>query len=169
MDLSAASPAHAALVALDAAVKRHDQARHNSDPSAAYGSLVECTWWVASLDEHLRDEPGYQRLRDADENGKYVTAMIWARDRHYHQLPFSIDHDNEPFLPHADRSGFYISHGFEWRKSEDLWRKDARDPKNWRGNFDLLIAGRKTSEAPHRCRDWFASIAGDPHNFLPAT
>ena len=58
---------------------------------------MECTWWVASLDEHLRDRDGYQKLREGDANGKFVTAMIWARDRHYHQVPFSIDHDNRLF------------------------------------------------------------------------
>ena len=69
------SPAHSALLALASAVKRHDQARHDSDPAAAYASLVECTWWVASLDEHLRKRDGYKTLRDADANGRFVTAI----------------------------------------------------------------------------------------------
>lgn len=168
MDLSAASPARSALVALGGAVRRHDQARGASDPVAAYASLVEVTWWVASLDEHLKDADGYQKLRDSDENGKYVTAMIWARDRHYHQLPFSIDHDNKPFIPKTGGPPFNISHGFEWRKSEDLWAEGAIDRPTWRKSFDALIAGKKTSEAPHRCLRWFESIAGEPHRYLPA-
>jgi len=169
VDLTAASPAHAALVALGAAVSRHDRARLDLDPGAAYGSLVECTWWVASLDEHLRDEPGYQKLREGDANGRFVTAMIWARDRHYHQLPFSIDHDDRPFIPAGGGPPFYISHGFEWRKSEDLWKDGAREVPAWRKAFDGLIAGKKTSEAPHRCLRWFESIAGDPYNYLPSS
>jgi hypothetical protein len=73
------------------------------DTRLAFRWIVEGTWWVAALDEQLRSRlkthrpqlaAAYSAARDRDEDGKYIQAFLWARNRHAHQLPFTTAHDD---------------------------------------------------------------------------
>lgn len=172
--------ARAALRGLEAAVTRHLHDRSDArDPrglEVAFASLVESTWWIASLDGYLWQEgktpegKRYRQLRDHDTNGRYVPAMIWARDRHYHQLPFSAEVDETPFFsPAGSGRLFYISPGLIWRTSAELAVDGARrSPNGSREAFEMLVAGKKTGAALSYCLQWFPSLTQPPHYYLPS-
>ncbi len=171
--------ARAALRGLEGAVARHLRDRADArDPrrlEVAFASLVESTWWIASLDGHLWQEgktpegERYRRLRDGDTDGRYVSAMIWARDRHYHQLPFSAEVDETPFFGSRGGPPFHISSGLIWRTSAELAADgERRSPAGSREAFDRYVAGKKTGVALSHCLQWFQSLTQPPHDYLPA-
>ncbi|UCN14605.1 hypothetical protein LFM56_17375 [Cellulomonas iranensis] len=100
-----------------------------------------------------------------------MPAMIWARDRHYHQLPFSTEVDETPFFGPRGGPPFYISPGMVWRTSAELAADVStarRSPNGSREAFDLLVAGQKTSAALWHCLQWFQTLTQPPHYYLPA-
>lgn len=159
-----------ALEGLDAAMERVRTL--NEDPlqiRPAFVALTEGTWWVAALDEHMVKRLGkeqskkYQAARDDDENGKYIRGFLWARDRHTHQLPVSMDRDNT-WLFGSTTSVIHISPGFRWLPSADLF--EPTDPKyqrpEWRAVYEELFEGKSAWKTLARASRWFHQMAGHP-------
>jgi hypothetical protein len=84
-----------ALIGFRKAKARHEADRTPRDVSQAYISMFEATMWISALDQQLCSFYGgsYKRARDQDEYGAVVNAVRWARDRHAHQLPVTLDED----------------------------------------------------------------------------
>ena len=160
-----------ALEALDAAIARL-KGLDRPDLRPAFAALVEGTWWVAAIDERLLKGFGgvrsarsgfYCAARDVAEHGKYVRGFLWARDRHTHQLPFSMDHDDTPFFGGKD-SFLYISAGLIWRPSEELFEpSESRSKIGWKTTYEELLAGKSAWKTLSRCSRWYHQMAGhDP-------
>ena len=161
-----------ALEALDAAVTRlrdlNDE-RENIRP--AFAALAEGTWWVAAIDEQMVSRLGtdraalYQAERAASEDGRYVPGFLWARDRHTHQLPFSMGRDTTPLF--GGSGVLHISPGFIWKPSAELFEPDdpRRKRPEWRAAFDTLLAGRSAWKSLNRCARWFHRMAGHADPF----
>lgn len=163
------TPTSAALEALDAARARLAPLAP-SDIRTAFAAVAEATWWVAALDERIvtalggRSSPEaqtYQAARERSDSGRYVTPLLWARDRISHQLPFHIRNDDTPFLGHP-RAIVYISPGLVWRPSEELTSLGRGHHKRdrWRPAYDALLVDESIKTAPTRCSHWFHELAG---------
>lgn len=157
-----------ALEALDAAVGRlRDLNDSHENIRPAFAALAEGTWWVAAIDERLVNALGaeraslYQAERAESEDGRYVPAFLWARDRHTHQLPFSMGRDTSPLF--GSGSGvLHVSPGFIWKPSTDLFEPEDRRHRrsDWRAAYDELLAGRSAWKSLARCARWFHRMAG---------
>jgi hypothetical protein len=163
------TPASVALEAIDGAIDRlrpHDRAGIRP----AFAALAEGTWWVAALDERIREGLGgksapathrYVTTRNASPDGQYVQAFLWARDRHTHQLPFSMTHDDTAFFGSGDNV-LSISAGLTWRPSSELHEPEGHRHARaaWRGAYDALLAGKTAWHTLERCSRWFHWLAG---------
>ena len=159
-----------ALESLDSAIARLRELTQN-DIRPAFAALAEGTWWVAAIDERLLNGFGgvnsvrssyYREARSRSEVGKYVPAFLWARDRHTHQLPFSMDHDDIPFF--GGGSGVLnISAGFVWRPAEEMLEPtDSRSPAGSRDAYEELLERESAWATMERCSRWFHEMAGHP-------
>lgn len=157
-----------ALEGLDAAVERVralNEDQLNIRP--AFVALTEGTWWVAALDEHMNQRLGreaarhYKMGRDKDQDGRFIRGFLWARDRHTHQLPVSMDRD-DTWLFGSKRGVMHISAGFRWLPSEQLYEPEAMRDKRpgWRQAYDDLLAGQSAWKTLNRCSRWFHKMAG---------
>jgi hypothetical protein len=163
----------AALRSLEAALSRHqsdrmraEQSQNVEDLGAAFGSLVECTFWIATLDLWLLEQhgPTYTQARDAHQAGGYVRAMVWARDRHYHQLPFSTEQDKTPFFTKDPNAMFYISPGLVWRSADALAARThderaRRLQSRFREDYERHAAGQATDGPVSLAAQFFRSLA----------
>jgi hypothetical protein len=159
-----------ALLGLDHAISRHVTHRNaaasskaQADLGDAFGSLVECTFWIATLDEWLysKHAHAYKALRDQHQWGGSVRAMLWARDRHYHQLPFSTERDTTPFIGHGIPGVmFYISPGLVWRSADALAETVDRDRRpQFRPDYEEHAQGKGTATPAARAREVFRDLA----------
>jgi hypothetical protein len=162
------TPTSVALEAIDAAISRlRPLARKDIRP--AFAALAEGTWWVAALDEQVIERLGgnkaerakeYIAARDSSEDGRYIQAFLWARDRHTHQLPFSMTHDDTSFF--SGPGVVHISSGLTWRPSAELSEPENRRHSRaaWRSSYDSLLAGQSAWKTLYRCSLWFHWLAG---------
>lgn len=155
----------AAVDALSSAVDRLGLLNKSSgDISAAYAALAEGTWWVAALDERVlkglgeKDKWAYRAERDAHDDGRYVRGFLWARDRHTHQLPFSMDRDETSFF--GGPGVLYITPGLIWKPSGELDEPltGKRSHPEWRPVYEELLAGKSAWKSLSRCSRWFSAL-----------
>ena len=144
----------AGLRAFTRAIGRHDrdvqEVPNRADPhllEIAFGSLVECTFWAATLDTQLNEllPSRWKAMRDDHEWGDDVLAMLWARDRHYHQFPFSAEPDTDPFFTQTPNAVIHIGHGVVWRSAEELELLGSRSAPQWRAAYVARAAGESTT------------------------
>lgn len=165
------TPASVALEAIDEAIDRL-RPLDRASIRPAFAALAEGTWWVAALDERICEGLGgkgasaakqYKAARSASSDGQYVEAFLWARDRHTHQLPFSMTHDDTPFFG-GGGGVIHISAGLTWRPSSELHEpEDSRHARAaWRSTYDDLLAGHTAWHTLERCSRWFHWLAGHP-------
>jgi hypothetical protein len=157
----------AGLRSFSRAVERHrldvQEVPNRTDPhllEAAFGSLVECTFWAATLDTQLHERLGddWARMRDGHEWGTEVLAMLWARDRHYHQFPFSAEPDLEPFLTNIPNAVFYISEGVIWKTAAELELGGSHPRPTWRAAFVSTAEGKGTMQPLSRAATVFNDL-----------
>lgn len=163
------TPASVALEAIDGAIDRL-QPLNRESIRPAFAALAEGTWWVAALDERICEGLGgkkapaakqYRAARNASLDGRYVEGFLWARDRHTHQLPFSMTHDDTPCFG-GGAGVLYISAGLTWRPSAELHEPEgSRHARaGWRSAYDDLLAGHTAWHTLDRCSRWFHWLAG---------
>jgi hypothetical protein len=139
-------------------------------------AAVESTWWIAALDEQLRKVHGhgYKIVRDSDSDGYVVRGVLFARDRHMHQLALSAGHDDTPFFGGKDGGGygppFYISPGPIWREVNDLPPPDPRrgSSDEWKDVYVDHMAGTRIDGGLVHGLLWFDKVAADPSSCLEA-
>jgi hypothetical protein len=151
---------------------RHEESRRaplsDASRAAAFSSMAEASWWIASLDECLctyhdgglgKNGSGHlARLRDADDRGRYVPGLVWARDRHMHQLGLTTARDTRSFYAPPAGGVLYISAGFIWRDADEVSPSDRAVPRG-RAVYDALFAGQKSSAPLAMCEQWFSEVA----------
>lgn len=161
----------AASVALEAILGAEERLRYlgRAEIRQAFTAIAEGTWWVAALDEQLLKGLGgyrpalasaYKSDRDEDEDGQYIRAFLWARNRHAHQLPFTTSHDDDLAQRRSGvRSKF--SQELIWEASEKLppVEKQYAD-KRRRSVYDQLLAGQPINDTLYHCARWFNKAAG---------
>jgi hypothetical protein len=49
-------------------------------------ALSEALFWIAALDDQGRALPGYDARRDGEDGGRTVGGLVYARNRHAHNL-----------------------------------------------------------------------------------
>jgi len=162
------TPTSVALEALDLAIARLHRLNRD-DIRPAFAALAEGTWWVAAIDERLLNGFGgpktqrsnyYRNARNRSGDGKYVGAFLWARDRHTHQLPFSMGHNDTPFFG-SDEGMPEIGAGFIWRPADEMFEpSDSRSPAGSRDAYVELLAGESAWATMQRCSRWFHHMAG---------
>lgn len=161
----------AASVALEAILGAEERLRYlgRAEIRQAFTAIAEGTWWVAALDEQLLKglrmyRPAlaseYLSDRDKDEDGKYIRAFLWARNRHAHQLPFTTFHDDDLAQRRSGvRSKF--SQELIWQASDKLPPVEKKYvDKRRRAVYDLLLAGKPINETLYHCALWFNKAAG---------
>lgn len=155
-----------ALRGLRAANERHHSAHQDQDLPRAYASLFEGVMWIAALDERLCTLHGgdYKRAREQDPYGQVVLGIVWARDRHAHQLPVSINVDSTPFFG-SGRGIIALSSGIRWRQAHEL---PPADPGMERGrtHYETHVAGRASFKPTSLSERWFTKLAETPRCVL---
>lgn len=76
--------------ALAAALDRF-RANQTLDPSAVFGPLGECLFWLTALDSLLESvgNPAYGTARDQDVAGQAIPGLRWARNQIVHGVQVS--------------------------------------------------------------------------------
>jgi len=163
-----------ASVALEAILASEERLRGlgRREMRFAFRAITEGTWWVAALDEQLRSRlttrlpslsAAYSSDRNADENGQYVPAFLWARNRHAHQLPFTTMHDDELAVRQGGVPSKF-SEELKWMASADYPPVEKRfEDAGRRDVYDRLLAGQPINATLYQCALWFNKAAGrDP-------
>lgn len=158
-------------VAFDAILAAEERLRKlgRTDIRYAYMAIVEGTWWVAALEEQLRKGlrqyrsslvADYDTARNDDEDGQYLRAFLWARNRHAHQLPFTTAFD----AALAQRRGNVPSKFSEelvWEASDKLPPVDkGYEDETRQAIYDDLLAGHPINATLYHCALWFKKVAG---------
>jgi len=166
---------HAALSGFDGARQRLLAA---SQPGAApphvFAPLTETLWWTVSADDsfeeltdtrvitYWRSRADYRQARNADESGRVLAGLRYARDRCGHQLALIALEDGLrlPFaLPNA------TGQAFRWRPSAQLPqpRSNSRraQAERMRPGYDTWLAGRPAAMTVESAANWFAHAASE--------
>jgi hypothetical protein len=153
-----------ALIGFRLAKSRHEADRTARDVSRAYISMFEATIWTSALDQQLCTFYGgsYKRARDQDECGVVVNAVRWARDRHAHQLPVTLNEDPTPFLG-GNFFPLKLSLGVRWREFSELPPAEERY-RNPAGElaYRKHLEGHNSGKTLEKCDRWFANLEAIP-------
>jgi hypothetical protein len=110
-------------------------------------ALMEACWWIAALDEQLKDVRGkeYTDAKDATEDGYPIDGLRWARHRHSHDLIATGDGHVQPFFSDEPGVMFYISRGYRWRtvESMNLTGESATRSKDERVRYEAAVQGKE--------------------------
>ncbi|MBC7594728.1 MAG: hypothetical protein H7288_12440 [Kineosporiaceae bacterium] len=111
------------------AIQRYDAAKASAahDRDDLLIPCLEALWWARALDEHL-DAGDYRARRDANEAGRVLGGIRWARNRG--------NHDFTPVLEWQD--------GLTWPAT---WPVNWGDYK-WVSTEDLAVTGRSGKDRP---------------------
>jgi hypothetical protein len=154
-----------ALCALRAASSRHRYAHEQRDLPVGYASLVESAMWITALDERLWKLHGqpYKDARNSDQHGQVVLGIVWARDRHTHQLPVTVAEDHTPFFG-TGRGIVALSKGIYWRPAAEIPPPDPGHPRppEWKIAYETHVAGRSSWKPISMCERWFTHLGNVP-------
>lgn len=166
----------AGFAALVESAGRHATDCNQNRPDAAYGSLVEAAFWIATLDSLVSSEDGprnqqraaYRLARASDRDGRVVFGILWARNRLYHQMPFAISHDGRSFFDPPGDGIFYISAGTLWLPAAEMHApsKPRGDAPGSRQTYEDEVANRPTNYTLDCAIRWFETAAAA--GFFPA-
>ena len=161
----------ATSAAFDAILGAEERLRElgRSDIRQAFTAIVEGTWWVAALDEQLRrrlelHRPSlaveYVAVRDVDEDGQYIRAFLWARNRHSHQLPFSTAFNEDLARLHGGVPSRF-SEELLWIASDEFPQDSSahKDGKR-QAVYDRLLAEQPINRTLYHCALWLNKAAG---------
>jgi hypothetical protein len=154
-----------ALAGFRAAKQRHQDASNRRSKQDAYISLAEAAWWICAIDEHLERLYGesYRTARQQDENGDVIVGIRWARDRHTHQLPVTLDDDPTPFFG-GGKGIIDLNAGIRWRALAELPavapKYDSEGKKT--AAYASRLAGHGTWKALELCDRWFTKLEQCP-------
>lgn len=131
-------------------------ADHEED---ALKAVCHALLWICSLDEFHRKAAGtsYEEARDADECGRYVRALRYARNRALHQFPQLLSvTDGGARLPALLPAPFFE---IEWKRLAELPPPDPgrKDPIGER-LYEELLADNPVRFAFDAVRDWFRRV-----------
>jgi hypothetical protein len=157
-----------ALVGFRSAKTRHDGARAIRDLDSSYTSMFEATMWVTAINDQLETFYGqsYGTARDQDRYGVVILGVRWARNRHAHQLPITLDVDQTPFFG-GGKGIISLSVGMRWRKVSELPAPDPRHPdQKGENKYRAHLEGRNTGKTLAACDLWFAELEKSPSCLL---
>ncbi|GGH97615.1 hypothetical protein GCM10007170_28270 [Arthrobacter liuii] len=69
---------------------RHDRDRLTTDPTRVFISAAECVYWAATIDERLREWPGYKGFTDTHPVGSLLPGVRYVRNLKTHILPMTL-------------------------------------------------------------------------------
>jgi hypothetical protein len=122
-----------AVIGLRGAFRRCISAYHDMIPhqELAGVAVVEFVVWACALDERLRKtDPSYAARRDADDYGRVLPALRFARDRHLHQVTITTSLVFTVGWSKADSTPDLIGGQIYWRKLDDITEPtDGRERK----------------------------------------
>lgn len=127
-----------------------------TDVAGVFIPLSETLLWAASIDETFKKLDGqrYADSRDADPDGRYLSALRYARNRCTHQLALVAERKGlaPPFRPPIT-----LGVRFRWRPLDELPLPDPNFT-NTRGEaaYEELLAKDPADQAIVHADAWFA-------------
>jgi hypothetical protein len=154
-----------ALLGFHASKIRHDEARVKDDLPGLLIPLSECAYWACVLDEQLRS-PQYDQRRNADDAGRTLVGLRYARDLSTHQLPLVVERIEGARFPIMFPLVFFE---ITWQRAAELPTSTRDGPwkRLQRENYVNLLEGHPTRLTIHTVAEWFAreqNTAGSPLN-----
>lgn len=127
-----------AFDALERSLKR--AAELEFEDLAAYAPLTETLWWIDYLSESFRrQEAGYVKAISRSDEGRFINALEYARNRHTHNRNLKSMHWPD--------QGFEMDHGrWRWRHLGDI-QKDERKDRKGAADYEDLLQGKNVFEA----------------------
>ena len=127
-----------ALDALDRSIKRSRDLEF--DDERAYAPLTETLWWIDYLSESFRaQDDGYFDALSGSEEGMYINALKYARNRHTHNRNLKSMHWPD--------HGFSNEQGrWRWRRVQDI-QKDEKEDREGEADYVELLQGHNVFEA----------------------
>lgn len=128
-------------------------------------SLSEALWWAVSVDDGFEDlarndqsyRPNlgdYRAARNNDNEGRFLRALRYARDRCGHQRAL-VTSAWSPRVASLLPKGHGLP-SIRWRTSADLPPPDPRfESETLRAEYDRLLAGWAADEALWAAKIWF--------------
>jgi hypothetical protein len=128
-------------------------------------SLSGALWWAVSVDDGFEDLAGndqsyrpnlgdYREARDNDNEGQFIRALRYARNRCGHQRALMTSAwlpGVAALVPKGDGLPLIC-----WRTSADLPSPDPRfESKTLRAEYDRLLGGWPADEALCAAKVWF--------------
>jgi hypothetical protein len=153
-----------ALVGFRDAKSRHHEARTVRDVDHAYTSVVEAAMWVIAINDQLTTlySQSYESARNRDPYGAVIQGVRWARNRHAHQLPVTVDEDQTPFFG-GGKGIFSLSVGMRWRKVSELPPPNPKHPdETGERMYRTHLEGQNTGKTLDRCDRWFSELESSP-------
>jgi hypothetical protein len=139
--------------ALDRSLKRARDLEHHDEH--AYAALTESLWWIDYLSESFRaQDAGYRDALLSREEGRYIDALEYARNRHTHNRNLKSMHWPD--------QGFDSLEGrWRWRNLKEI-QADEREDRQGETSYVELLEGRDVFEAFAIAQDfllaWYDSL-----------
>lgn len=144
----------AAMLGFEAARHRWESAREmGADSVRAYPPLVEVLWWASAIDEQLWADADYEQRRDADQSGRVLPGVRFARNRANHFLA-AVQTDDPAFtldLSRLDEARLDLVE-LKWARAEDL--PTGRVDENGQRAYERFMAGRPVLDTVKEVRSW---------------
>ncbi|MGN7977456.1 hypothetical protein ACTJJ4_07765 [Microbacterium sp. 22195] len=129
-------------------------------------AITEACWWIASLDEELRDAHGtaYDSAREGDPQGRVIPGLRWARHRHSHDLVITPDGDVRPFLSDEPGTMLFISTPYRWRpiSSMNLSGKSATANLHEQRRYRERMENQRVELALSDALGWLTRASAQP-------
>jgi hypothetical protein len=114
-------------------------------------ALTEACWWVCSLDEGLDVErPDYRHRRDADQNGRVVAGVRFARNVLGHERYFAAEAIGGLTIPFTVPLSI-PPRSYLWMPSNDL---PPRPDGSRKTAYDTHVARRPVVDTLMDCGQW---------------
>lgn len=157
-----------ALKAFRASKQRHRACWEDRNLDDSYITLVEALTWICAIDEQHVAFFGnsYTVARNADESGSIIPGVRWARDRHLHQLPITIDEDPTKFFD-GSKGIVSLSAGIRWRKMNELPPVPSNHQNALKSStYNTRVAGWSTWKSLEFCDRWFEILSEGSNSIL---
>jgi hypothetical protein len=148
------------VVARDAFEAALGRFHAEQDAVEAFAPATEVLWWACALDERLAEmDPTYKQRRQADQDGRLLAGVRWARNRANHQL--GLVTASRPAGAYGGGAYGTFPYG---GGSFIAWASAASIPvgSNERGRdvYEARMQGHRVAETIDAPRRWFHGGAG---------
>lgn len=156
-----------ALQGFHDARRRHDSDRLTADATRVFISAAECVYWASTMDERLRDWPGYASFTSSHPIGLLLPGVRYVRNLKTHRLPMTLERIEGARFPVVFPMVFAEVVWLPLDKLPPPGQTTKYTPKQ-ESSYAAHMAGFPTRHIFHQLADGFSDLEAFPESPLSA-